>query len=125
MENYTVDSFNREFELNTRQLKSYLLRITASVKDAEDIVHDTYIKGVEKLNTFRGESSLKTWLFTIASNIAKDNLRVQKRWTENVTDIAKAAAHNNKEFFAEAMHIAATSPQGQFEVKEHIAFCFT
>ena len=99
MKNYTVESFNEEFERNSGQLKSYLLRITASVRDAEDIVHDTYIKAVDKLNTFRGESSLKTWLFTIAYKLAKDNLRVQKRWTENVTDITKAAALRNKAFF--------------------------
>ena len=84
--------FNQEFESNLGQLKSYLLRITASVADAEDIAQDTYIKALEKLNTFRADSSLKTWVFTIASNLAKDNLRAQKRWTENVTDISRAAA---------------------------------
>ena len=121
----TVELFNQEFESITGQLKSYLLRITASMADAEDIAHDTYIKGLEKRETFRGESSLKTWLFTIASNLAKDNLRAQKRWTENVTDISREAAMNNKQFFKEAMNIRMTSPQGQFEAKEHIAFCFT
>ena len=90
--NMTVEVLNQEFASNIGQLKSYLLRITASVTDAEDIVQDTYIKAVDKLNSFRGESSLKTWLFTIASNLAKDNLKAQKRWTENVTDITKAAA---------------------------------
>jgi RNA polymerase sigma-70 factor (ECF subfamily) len=121
----TVEFFNREFENIAGQLKSYILRITASIADAEDIVQDTYIKALEKLNTFREESSLKTWVFTIASNLAKDNLRAQKRWTENVTDITKAAALSNRQFFEEAMQIRMTSPQGQFEVKEHIAFCFT
>ena len=117
--------FNQEFENNKGQLKSYLLRITASVADAEDITHDTYIKALDKLESFRGESSIKTWLFTIASNIAKDNLRVQKRWTENVTDISKEASLSNKDFFEEAMNIQANSPNAQFEAKEHIAFCFT
>ncbi len=121
----TVELFNKEFEGHLAQLKSYLVRITASVADAEDIAQDTYLKGVEKINTFRGESSLKTWLFTIASNLAKDNLKAQKRWTENVTDITKAAAMSNPDFFKEAMQIRMTSPQGQFEAKEHIAFCFT
>ncbi len=121
----TVELFNQEFEGIIGQLKSYLVRITACVADAEDIVQDTYIKALEKLNTFRGESSLKTWLFTIASNLAKDNLRAKKRWTEDVTDIAKEAALSNREFFQEAMNIRMNSPQGQFEVKEHIAFCFT
>jgi RNA polymerase sigma-70 factor (ECF subfamily) len=121
----TVELFNKEFEGIAGQLKSYILRITASLADAEDIVHDTYLKALDKLHTFRGESSLKTWLFTIASNIAKDNLRAQKRWTENVTDITKEAAMNNKQFFQEAMNIRMTSPNGQYEAKEHIAFCFT
>src|SRR5258706_3577133 len=121
----TVELFNQEFESIAGQLKSYLLRITASIADAEDITHDTYIKGLEKRETFRGESSLKTWLFTIASNLAKDNLRAQKRWTENITDIAREAAKNSKQFLSEALHIHTTSPHGQFEVKEHISFCFT
>ena len=97
----TIELLNQEFESNIGQLKSYLLRITTSISDAEDIAHDTYLKSVDKLNTFRVESSLKTWFFTIASNLAKDNLRVQKRWTENVTDIGKTAALSNKQFFQE------------------------
>lgn len=121
----TTELFNQEFEGIIGQLKSYILRITASIADAEDIVQDTYIKALEKLNTFRGESSLKTWLFSIASNLAKDNLRAQKRWVENVIDITKEAALSNKQFFQEAMHIRMTSPQGQFEMKEHVALCLT
>lgn len=121
----TAENFNQQFQTFSGQLKSYILRITASVADAEDIVQDTYLKALDRLHTFRGESSLKTWLFTIASNLAKDNLRAQKRWTENVTDITKEAALSNRQFFEEAMHIRATSPFGNYEAKEHIAFCFT
>src|ERR1700733_3290546 len=110
-----LELLNEEFENNLSQIKSYLVRITASVADAEDIAQDTYIKAVEKIATFRGESSLKTWLFAIASNLAKDNLRAQKRWVENVTDITKAAALSNPQFFQEAMQIRMTSPNGQFE----------
>ncbi|MFM9985944.1 MAG: RNA polymerase sigma factor [Flavobacteriales bacterium] len=121
----TEELLTSEFMQHKGQMKSFLLRITASVADAEDLVQDTYIKALEKLETFRGEASLKTWLFTIASNLAKDNLRAKKRWTENVTDITKQAALNNRQFFQEAMQIRMTSPQGQFEIREHIAFCYT
>lgn len=121
----STEQFNQEFEAIKGQLKSYILRITASVADTEDLVQDAYLKGVEKLDSFREESSLKTWIFTIASNLAKDNLRAKKRWTEDVTDICKEAAMSNQAFFQEAMHLRMTSPQGQFEIKEHIAFCFT
>jgi RNA polymerase sigma-70 factor (ECF subfamily) len=121
----TLHDFTHAFELTRSQLKSYLLRFTASVEDTEDIVQDTFIKGSEKLSGFRGESSIKTWIFSIASNLAKDNLRAKKRWVENVTDIAKEAALSNPSFFGEAMAIRQNSPQGNFEIKEHIAFCFT
>ncbi|PQJ12459.1 RNA polymerase subunit sigma-24 [Flavipsychrobacter stenotrophus] len=121
----TTELFNEEFKAVSAPMKSYLLRITASVQDVEDIVQDTYIKGLEKLGSFRGESSLKTWLFTIACNLAKDNLRAQKRWVENVTDICREEAMSHQGFFNEAMQIRATSPQGTFEIKEHITFCFT
>ena len=55
----TAELFNQEFESIAGQLKSYILRITASVDDTEDLVHDTYIKALDKLHTFRGESTLK------------------------------------------------------------------
>ncbi len=121
----TPEIFTQTFEASRGQLKSYILRMTASVQDTEDIVQDTYLKAVAKLDTFKGDSSLKTWIFAIASNLARDLLRAKKRWPENVTDICRTAALGNREFFQEAMQIRQTSPQGHFEIKEHIAFCFT
>lgn len=121
----TIEQLTNEFELARPQLKSYILRITASIEDTEDIVQDSFIKASQKIDTFRGDSSVKTWIFTIASNLAKDNLRATKRWTENVNDICKAKALANPNYFPELMQIQQTSPHGQFEVKEHITFCLT
>lgn len=116
---------DKEFEQNRPQLRSYILRITASLDDTNDIVQDTYLKAVANMETFKGQSSLKTWIFAIASNLAKDNLRAKKRWTEDVTDICKAKALANPDYFPEIMHLQATSPHAQFEIKEHITFCLT
>jgi RNA polymerase sigma-70 factor, ECF subfamily len=121
----TTDQLTTEFETFQRELKSFLLRMTASVQDAEDIVQETYVKAQTKIDTFRGESTLKTWVFSIASNLARDLLKSKKRWPETVTDICREEALGNREFFQEAMQIRETSPQGNFEIKEHIAFCFT
>ena len=121
----TEDQLTGEFERFQRELKSFLLRMTASVQDAEDIVQETYLKAHSKIDTFRGESSLKTWVFSIASNLARDLLKAKKRWPETVTDICREEALGNRQFFQEAMQIRQTSPQGNFEIREHIAFCFT
>jgi RNA polymerase sigma-70 factor (ECF subfamily) len=121
----TNTALSQEFERSGGQLKSFVLRITASVIDTEDIVQDTFIRASEKIESFKGQSSLKTWIFAIAANLAKDNLRARKRWVEQVTEITKAASLQNPQFFEEAMNIRNNSLQGQFEIKEHIAFCFT
>ena len=121
----TIEQFTTEFECTRPQLKSYILRITASVEDTEDIVQDTFVKASTKLDTFRAESTVKTWIFTIASNIAKDNLRAKKRWPETVTDICREKALANPNYFPEIAQIMQTSPQAAFEINEHITFCLT
>jgi RNA polymerase sigma-70 factor (ECF subfamily) len=121
----TTDELTSQFVTFQGELKSFLLRMTASVQDAEDIVQDTYLKAQSKINTFRGESSLKTWVFSIASNLARDLLKSKKRWPETVTDICREEVLGNRQFLQEAMRIRETSPQGNFEIKEHIAFCFS
>lgn len=45
---------------------------------AEDIVQDVFLTCYLKLDTFRGESSHKTWLYRITINRCKDSL---KRWS--------------------------------------------
>jgi RNA polymerase sigma-70 factor (ECF subfamily) len=123
-EKMTTEDFTIEFEKISAPLKSYILRLTASIHDTEDIVQETWIKASSNLSSFRGEASLKTWIFSIASNLSIDHLRKKKRWPENVTDICKEAAQKNPTHFKEAMKIIETSEYAKFEIKEHIAFCF-
>ena len=120
----SLDQLNLEFEDFRSQLESFILRLTASRQDTQDIVQETYLRARDKIDTFEAQSTLKTWVFAIAGNLARDLLRAQKRWPEHVTDICKDAALSNPTFFQEAMAIRHTSPQGNFEIREHIALCF-
>jgi hypothetical protein len=58
----TIEQLTNEFELARPQLKSYILRITASIEDTEDIAQDSFIKASQRIDTFRGDSSVKTWI---------------------------------------------------------------
>src|SRR3569832_1986262 len=56
-------------------------RFVASLGDrdeVEEVVHDTFVRAVGSLDTFRGESSFRTWLLTIARNLLRDRLRGRK-----------------------------------------------
>lgn len=74
------ENLDTEFEIFRSQLQSFLLRMTASRQDTEDILQDTYLKARTKIDSFEHKSSLKTWVFAIGANLAKDHLRAQKRW---------------------------------------------
>ncbi|MEJ0102204.1 MAG: RNA polymerase sigma factor [Bacteroidota bacterium] len=122
----SIASLQSTFETHRPQLRAYLFRLTTHKEDAEDLLQDTYLKASEKLNTFENRSSLKTWIFTIATNLAKDYLRVRKRWAEDLMDRAKEESLRHPEIYiSRFMEINQSSPQGAFEIREHINFCFT
>lgn len=70
------------FSVIVRKYQKNLLRLTLRfVKDlatAEDTVQETFIKVYEKLDTFQGRSSFRSWLFQIAVNTARNKLRERK-----------------------------------------------
>lgn len=107
------------------QLASYLYRLTANKEDMEDLLHDTFIRVSEKIETFEARSSFKTWVFTIATNLAKDNKRVKNRWEIDAQDKCKNAAAVNLAYQDRMMSAYNNQLEKQFDIKEHINFCFT
>ncbi len=54
------------------------MRITKNPNDAQEVVQDSFLKIVEKYDTFRGESKFSTWVYSIASNNSFNLLRNNK-----------------------------------------------
>ena len=48
-------------------------------EDVEELVQDTFVRAFGSLGQFRGESALRTWLFTIARRLILDRRRAQRR----------------------------------------------
>jgi RNA polymerase sigma factor (sigma-70 family) len=67
------------YELYGRKVYNFLLKMTGDGMLAEDISHDTFIQVFEKYESFRGESSIQTWIFTIAKNIYFRHYNKMKR----------------------------------------------
>ncbi len=62
----------REFQ---QPLLGYLRRYVGNPTVAEDLLQETWMRMTRGLEGFAGHSSIKTWLFTIASRVAADYLR--------------------------------------------------
>lgn len=53
-------------------------------QDAEDVVQETFVRAFGSIDGFRGDSSLRTWLFTIARRLVLDHRRADRRRGEQV-----------------------------------------
>lgn len=80
-------------ELVKRHQRSVLrlsLRFVKEMDTAEDVTQEAFIKAYEKLNSFEGRASFKSWLFQIAVNTARNKLRENKRDVVDIEDVQLA-----------------------------------
>ncbi|TNE53476.1 MAG: RNA polymerase sigma factor [Bacteroidetes bacterium] len=119
-----AEQFEQEFLAFRPQLKSYLFRLTTNRQDAEDLLQDTFIRVVNKIETFRGDAGFKTWVFQIATNLARDHHRVKARWGEDWMDLVKDAHVADPALFARKKVVLESDPEGKFVLSEHLNYCF-
>ncbi|WP_186578492.1 RNA polymerase sigma factor [Aquibacillus kalidii] len=57
----------------------YLTRVLKDYHQAEDLMHETFLKAYRKMDTFKKDSNILTWLYAIAHNVAVDYIRKQNK----------------------------------------------
>ncbi len=68
-----------ELEQHRSGLTGYCYRMLGSPSEAEDAVQDTFLRAWRSVERFEGRSSLKSWLYRIATNVCLDHLDGRKR----------------------------------------------
>ena len=71
-------SFDRLFEEFQHTIFNYVLRMVGDSDRAEDITQDTFVKAYRKLGSLTDETSVRSWIYRIATNTAIDEMRRRK-----------------------------------------------
>ena len=75
-----TEVYNKIVSRYRGRLYSFVFRFVNDRETAEDIVQETFLRAFRKRREYRAIANFSTWLFTIAGNLAKSELRRRKRW---------------------------------------------
>jgi RNA polymerase sigma factor (sigma-70 family) len=77
------DAFRELTDPYRREPQLHVYRIVGSTQDAEDLLQETLLAGWRGLEQFEERSSVRSWLYRIATNRSLDALRASRRRPED------------------------------------------
>jgi len=100
-----TEAFEELYRQHSRSLYNVAYRMAGNAMDAEDLLQEIFILAYSKLRGFRGESSLRTWLYRLAVNRCLDHLR------------SRAARQSEQSVRLEENQSATTAPNDRETVR--------
>jgi RNA polymerase sigma-70 factor (TIGR02960 family) len=133
------DAFAQLTEPYRRELQLHCYRIVGSLQDAEDLLQETMLAAWRGLEQFEGRSSLRAWLYTIATNRCLNSLRDRERrpqaaagdraWRGGIAHPPESFAEIGwlqpyPDALLEGVIDVAPGPAARYEAKESVALAF-
>jgi RNA polymerase sigma-70 factor (ECF subfamily) len=81
-----VDAFAALYREQSPRLFALTRRMAGSPEEAEDLLQEIFLQAYRKLDSFKGDASIGTWLYRLAINHCLDYVRGRRAKMEKVTD---------------------------------------
>lgn len=123
-----MTDFKQIFNQYNKKVFNLFLFYTSDYEDARDLTQEVFIRIHEKINDFRKDANVSTWIYRIAVNQALDHLRKKKRkqiflsffqifMRENEKEknahLHPGSQIENKEILAQLLHAMHKLPENQ------------
>jgi RNA polymerase sigma-70 factor (TIGR02960 family) len=125
------DAFDGRVAPYRHELLVHCYRILGSLQDAEEVVQETLLSAWQGLPSFEGRSSLRTWLYRIATNRCLDQLRAARRRPDVITPlrIEPPEPSSRSEVvwlqpFPDDLIDSSPTPEEQVEMREATSLAF-
>lgn len=87
-------AFSEIYKRYSERLLHFFYRMLGGDEQkAQDFLQDISIKIIEKAHTFRGDSKASTWLFSVASNMCRNEYRKNNRYTYSTNETLERHTH--------------------------------
>ena len=84
--NGDLGAFEELYKAHAGRLYSLAFRMLGNAADAEDLLQEIFLSAHRKLESFRGDAALGTWLYRLAMNQILDHVRSRAARTGQLTD---------------------------------------
>lgn len=112
------------WERNRPDLLRYVGRLLLDSTTAEDLVQQAAVRAMNAASPPDGDVELRKWLFRITSNLAIDELRRRRTWSETAIFDARQDAEGDADFVASSLALRGTQEVSAI-AQQHLAFCFS
>ena len=90
-------AFERLVAEHSGDIYALLYRMTSDAEEARDLTQETFLRAFQSINRFRGDANLKTWMYRIAVNQARNRWRWWRRRKRDVTVSLDATDDRDKQ----------------------------
>jgi RNA polymerase sigma-70 factor (ECF subfamily) len=80
-----TEAFEKLVADRSGEIYGLLYRLTESREEAKDLTQETFLRAYQNIGSFRGESDLRTWIYRIAINQARNRWRWWRRRRQDAT----------------------------------------
>ena len=112
-----VDAFEELYRAQSGRLFNLAYRMCGNAADAEDLLQEIFLTAFRKLEQFRGQAALSTWLYRLGVNLCVDYLRSRANKMQQATD----SLDDDERRGASVPRAIPESPLGRLELERAIA----